>query len=348
MTGAKSNATHEATVLARAHPLTMFGFDALVAGAARLRPSRIAVRDVRSGDADIDHAELDRRIDAFRSHLRHFDLQPGERVVLACAPSAETLIAVTGVIAAGLEPVLAPLGLSPDALAAGARAASAAALIAPASVEGANLEEMLFGVAAQTPSIRLIGTLGPGTIDGAVDLSSSGLAAIEAPAGHERTLQSKKVTIGTLDRVGELRFVEQGALLAHGLGLVAKARVSGAAPLVSLVSPGSIAGLIAGPLASLLSGAPLHFISPFDATAFLAHLDAIGPARLVAPRGILPDLDAAGLLTDGALLSCIAISRPGDEDADFERRPSTCPIIEIASDGAPRVASAPQQDEAAA
>ncbi len=349
MTGAKSNAaTHEATVLARAHPLTMFGFDALVAGAARLRPNRIAVHDVRGGGDDIDHAELDRRIDAFRSHLRHFDFQPGERIVLACAPSAETLIALTGVIAAGLEPVLAPLGLSPEALSTGARAVSAAALIAPASVEGASLEEMLFGVAAQTPSIRLIGTLGPGTIDGAVDFSSRALAATEAPVTPDRTLQSKKVTIGTLDRFGELRFAEQGTLLAHGLGLVAKARVSGAAPLVSLVSPGSIAGLIAGPLASLLSGAPLHFVSPFDATAFLAHLDANGPARLIAPRGILPDLDAAGLLTNGALLACIAISRPGDEDVDFELRSSTCPIIEIGSDGAPQIASAPQQGEAAA
>lgn len=334
MTGAMSNvAADEAAALARAHPLTLFGFDALVTGAARLRPGRVAVTDVRSGD-EIDHAELDRRIDAFRLRLRDFDFQPGERVVLACAPNADTLVALTGLVAAGLEPVLAPLGLASDALARGARAASAAALIAPASVAGVSFERWLFGVAAQAPSIRLIGALGPGAIDGAVDFRSGAPTAARAPAGRDRALQSKKATIGILDRSGEPRFIEQGALLAHGLGLVAKARVSGAAPLVSLVSPASVAGLVAGPLASLLSGAPLHFVSPFDASAFLAHLDAIGPARLVAPRRILPTLDDAGLLTNGALLSCIAIARPED-DAEFERRPSTCPIIDIASDGAP-------------
>lgn len=346
MTGAESTAAaQEATVLARAHPLTMFGFDALIAGAARLRPGRVALRNVRGG-CEMDHAELDRRIDAFRSHLRGFDFQPGERVLLACLPSAETVVALIGVIAAGLEPVLVPLGAGVDALANAARAVSAAALIAPTSVADESLEELLFGVATQTPSIRLIGALGPGVIDGAVDFSSDALAAADAPAEPDRAVQNKKVTIGTLDRFGEPRFHEQGALLAHSLGLVAKARVSGAAPLVSLVSPGSAAGLIAGPLASLLSGAPLHFISPFDAGAFLAHLDAIGPARLVAPRSILPELDDAGLLTSGALSSCIAISRPGDEDTAFEPRASACPIIEIASDGAPRVAASQQRREA--
>lgn len=339
-------AANEADVRARAHPLTMFGFDALVAGAARLRPNRIAIRDVGAGEGDIDHAELDRKVDLFRSHLRHFEMQPGERVALACTPSAETLVALMGVIAAGLEPVLAPLGMSSEALAAGARAASAAALIAPASIGGESLEELLFGVAAQTPSIRLIATLGPGTIDGAADMSSAALAAAEPPPPpQERGAQNKKVTIGALSHAGELRFLEQGALLANGLGLVAKARVSGAAPLVSLVSPGSTAGLVAGPLASLLSGAPLHFIAPFDAAAFLAHLDMIGPARLVAPRSILPDLNAAGLLTNGALLSCIAIARADDEHAEVERRSETCPIIEIAADGTPRATPAPRYDD---
>lgn len=338
-------AANEADVLARAHPLTLFGFDALVSGAARLRPNRIAVRDIGADEGDIDHAELDRKIDRFRSHLRQFDMQPGERVALACTPSAETLVALMGVIAAGLEPVLAPAGMSCEALAAGARAAAAAALIAPASIGGESLEELLFGVAAQTPSIRLIATLGPGMIDGAADMSSAALALAEAPPAQDRTLQAKKVTIGTLNHDGGLRFLEQGALLANGLGLVAKARVSGAAPLISLVSPGSTAGLVAGPLASLLSGAPLHFVAPFEASAFLAHLDAIGPARLVAPRSILPHLDAAGLLTDGALLSCIAIARPDDDD-DLQLQSETCPIIEIGADGAPRTApKAPRYDD---
>lgn len=322
------------TALARAHPLTMFGFDALISGAAKLRPGRIAARDALGGGA-IDHAEFDRRVDAFRAHLHGFDLSPGERVLLAALPDAQTLVALIGIIAAGLEPALAPPGISAEALAAGARAVSAAALIGPSSIAGASAEALLFGVAASTPSIRLIGSLGPEPIDGAVDFTAPPPEA-EEEAGVDRAIIGKKVTIGALDLSGAPRFYEQSALLSHSLGLVAKARVSGAAPLVSLVSPATIGGLVAGPLASLLSGAPLHLLSPFDGAGFLAHLDAIGPARLVAPRAILPDLDAAGLLTGGALLACVAVTRRGEALDAFEPPADACPIVEIGPDGAAR------------
>jgi hypothetical protein len=328
-----TEAARQAAVLARAHPLTMFGLDALISGAARLRPGRMATCDALGGE-ELDHAELDRRVEAFRDHLRAFDLQPGERVLLTAAAGARSLIALIGTIAAGLEPVLAPIGLSQAALAAGARGVSAAALIGPSAIGGESLEDLLLGVAATAPSIRLIGSLGPGAIDGAVDFAAPDHAP--APESGERAAPARKVLIGALDRFGAPRFFEQSALLGGSLSLVSEARVSAAAPLVSLCSPGTIGGLVAGPLASLLSGAPLHFVAPFDARGFLAHLDAIGPARLVAPRAILADLDASGLLTSGALLACIAIARSDEPEGAFYGPAAGCPIIEISADGASR------------
>ena len=63
-------------------------------------------------------------------------------------------------------------------------------------------------------------------------------------------------------------------------------------------------------------------------------LDATGPVRLVAPRAIMADLDAAGLLTNGALLACIAVQRAGEEELAFEpSHPYSCPIVEIGADG---------------
>lgn len=320
--------------LSRAHPLTMFGFDALIAGAARLRPARVAVADALTG-AETDHAELDRRVAAFRADLRAFDLQPGERVLLLAAPREATLVALVGIVSAGLEPVAAPLGLSVGALAAGARAVAAAALVAPASIGGESLEELVFGVASQAPSIRLIGSLG-GRIDGAVDFGPRSRSEHDTPAAT-RAAPGKKVMIGALDQYGAPQFHDQAGLISASLGLIAKAHVNGSAPLLSLVSPGSIGGLVAGPLAALLSGAALHFLAPFDGAGFLAALDAIGPVRLVAPRAAMPDLDAAGLLTSGALLGCIAVRRVGEEEADFEpSHPYSCPIVEIGGDGALR------------
>lgn len=333
----------------RAHPLTMFGFDALVAGAARLRPDRVALCE-NGGAADLTHTALERRIDSFRRRLRDLEVRPRERVILLCAANADALVALTGVIAGGLEPVLAPLGLSPQALVEGARAIKAAALIAPTLFAGLDFEETLLSVRAGAPSIRILGTLGPKTIEGGVDLSS---AACEANASASALsphppAHGRKAEIGALDGAGGVAFLSQSALLAHGLDLVREARIGAGAPIVSLVSPGTIGGLIAAPLTALLSGAPLHFLAPFDAAKFLSRLDAVGPARLVAPKSMFPDLESAGLLTSGALLSCIALSQRGVERAGALPHVANCPIVEIVCDGAAKIhiAQEPQRDTA--
>ena len=322
--------------LARAHPLTMFGLDALVAGSARLRPENLAIcsHGERDGDS-VKYAELDLAIGAFVARLRAFDLTPGARILLCCPARAEAIIAITAIIAAGFEVVLAPLRLSQQALVAAAHATGAEALIAPARFERLDFEETLLAVAAQTASIRLLGALSPEPVDGAVDFSLSALRATpETPAPISAGwTPGERSMIGAVGASGAPSFLTQGALLGHGLDLVRKTRRAGAAPIISLVSPGSFGGLIAGPLAALLSGAELHFLAPFKADVFLRLLDGIGPARLVAPMAILPDLARSGLLTNGSLLSCALLSSPCE--AALAALPSdACPIIEITSDGA--------------
>jgi hypothetical protein len=345
-------AAPDAGALARAHPLTMFGLDALVAGATRLRPDRLALRD--SGGADrreLSFAELDRAIGAFLARLRGFDLARGERVLLCCAPASEAIIALTALVAAGLEPVLAPLQTPPGVLARAASAVAAAAIVAPTRFDRLDLEATLLGVAAQTPSIRLLGTLGPETIDGAVDFSLGALHG-SSPARaklHDGWTSGARAMIGAIDEAGAPVFISQGALLGHGLDLVRKTRRGGSAPVVSLVAPASFGGLIAGPLAALLAGAPTCFLAPFRAADFLALLDEIGPARLVAPTAILPDLARAGLLDNGALVSVVALSRRGGEHVEAPRHPSTCPIVEIVGDGrAIHIAPPPPHEKSAA
>jgi hypothetical protein len=317
----------------------MFGLDALIAGSARLRPERAALADhCEEGCAAIAFAELDFAIGAFVARLREFDLEPGARILLCCPPRAQSLIAVTAIIAAGFEPVLTPLGLPLHALIAAANATQAEALMAPARFANLDFEPTLLGVAAQCPSIRLLGALSPEPIDGAADFSLHGLRAKPRSLPASATLISENWTpgdramIGAADLSGAPVFLAQGALLAAGLDLVRKTRRGGAAPILSLVSPGSFGGLIAGPLAALLSSATLHFLAPFRADAFLRLLDEIGPARLVAPKAILPDLARSGLLVNGALLSCTALSQPNDSVSAIPE--GACPIVEIVASGA--------------
>ena len=87
---------------ARAHPLTQFGLDALVAGAARPRPGGLAFADHQFGEtSETSYADLYQRVGAFLTRLRGFDFSAGERVMICSAPGAQAFVAV----AAGLASV---------------------------------------------------------------------------------------------------------------------------------------------------------------------------------------------------------------------------------------------------
>ena len=329
--------------LARAHPLTSFGLDALVAGAARPRPWAPAIRD---GETALAFGEVVAAAGAGLARLRELDLARGERVLLLAAPRAQTLVALTALVAAGLEPVLAPVHAPAERLAAAARAVRAAAILAPARFGALDLEETLLAVAARSPSIRVLATLG-GVLDGAVDFSIRALLAPGAPRAplHDGWPQDERVAIGALDDAGAPVFASQGALLARALDLVRATRAGGAAPALCLVSPASLAGLVAGPLAALLAGVPLHFFSPFEAAAFLKALDATGPARLVAPAAALPEFAQAGLLRRRAFVSATAIGECAEvfdrwRSIATARSHCDCPVVSLDADGAIRAPSA--------
>jgi len=339
-----SNALNEGH--ANAHPLSLFGLDSLFAGAARLRPDAIAICDHGpEGARAFAFAELDQMKGAFAAKLRQFELAPGARALLCCPPRAKGLVAFDAMLACGVEPVLAPLRPEPSTLAALANAAQAEALFAPAGFCGVDLEPTLLALAAQSPSIRLIGCLSENAIDGAADFSPRALQSLKAPRGAAIFAQGPRIQVGAPAARGASAFLTEGALVAAALEFLRKTRRGGAAPIVSLVSLGSFGGLIAAPLAALLSGAPLHFLAPFRAQRFLSLLAELGPARLVAPAAILPDLERSGLLTNGALLSCSLVSQPGAEP--LNAAPSNaCPLIEIAG-ATSRVLSAAEQARAA-
>jgi acyl-CoA synthetase (AMP-forming)/AMP-acid ligase II len=337
LTQSTSAARRDARTLERTHPLTLFGLDALVAGAARTRPKLRAFQDhVETRREPLAYADVDYAVSAFLGRLREFSLPRGDRALLLATPRSETLIALTALIAAGVEPVLAPATLSEDALAAAARAVSATAIFAPARSGDMNLEARLQAVKAKTPGLRLIGALGGGHIDGAADFSLETLRSGDGPRAQldEGWTPGARSMIGAVDFDGETRFLSQGALLGYSLDLVRKARHGGPTPIVMLSAPSNFGALVAGPLAALLSGAPLHFLAPFDGERFLVLLDTLGPVRLLAPRAVLPDLARAGLLTNGALASCIALSSANAVRDDFTPPPDACPLLDMIVDGA--------------
>ncbi|WP_162009801.1 AMP-binding protein [Methylocystis heyeri] len=321
--------------LARTHPLTMFGIDALVFGSARLRPEKTALCDHgENGEETMAFSDLEKTARAFAARLGAFGLAPGARILLCCPAHGHSLAAITGIVAAGCEPVLAPALFSPNALAKAARTVAAEALIAPAQTGEHHISEILLNIAARAPGLRLLGSLSPEPAEGLVDFSPAGLLAAAvrpaSPAPERWTLGDR---LGSIDRDGAAAFVKQSALLGHGFDLVRETRHGGgAAPIVSLASPGTFAGLVAGPLAALLSGAELHFMAPFGAGAFLSLLRRVGPVRLVAPAAALPDLAQSGLLQNGALLSCAVVGSL-EEGMPVQAPEDSCPILAISDAG---------------
>jgi acyl-CoA synthetase (AMP-forming)/AMP-acid ligase II len=80
----ENTALNEADALARRHPIAAFSLDALTAGAAKLRPDRIALAEAVPGQPapEISYGEFDRQVRALAQHIGELGLAPGERLLI--------------------------------------------------------------------------------------------------------------------------------------------------------------------------------------------------------------------------------------------------------------------------
>jgi hypothetical protein len=314
----------EADALARKHPISVFSLDALTAGAAKLRPDRLALTEAGPGARAeaLTYAQFDGQVRALAQHLLALGLAPGERVLIVTSPRTACVVAAIGALAAGLEPMLVPIGLDAGQLAAIGVAANCAAIAGPTSYGTLNMEETLFEAAAQSEMIRFVAILGPGEADDAIDLAPERLQGDGASGPATSDLRPR---IGTLDLQRRPVFHEQSALLVAALDLVGQAEIAASSQLLSTLAPASFASLVTGPVASLLSGAPLTLFGPFETAAFVASLDKTAPSHAVVPASILPDLAQAGLLQARSIPTAIAVAR--DESAILPV--DGCALIEV-------------------
>lgn len=320
------------------HPLAAFGLDMLARGAARLRGERAAIAEAGEGVSNtaLDYRRLDRVIAAFASRAAECGLRPGDRVVIVGAQRTGVVAAVFGALAAGVEPVVAPTHMGAGALAFLAQATGATALFAPSTFGALDLESVMLEAAADAPEIRFIGSLGPGEADGAIDFSPSGLAdAAEAAQPTARRADPPRIGLVAQpdQKAPRVTFFAQGALVSQALEIVSALDLRPDRALISTLSAASLAGLVCGPAAALLSGAPLTLFGPYDGDGLSAILRGNAPATLVAPSSVADDLAASGLF-DG--LHRLALVGPP------ALRPlrAPCPVVSISPDADGRIAVA--------
>jgi non-ribosomal peptide synthetase component F len=298
-------ASDEATGL---DPIVSFDLDTLVSGAVRLRADRIAIADSKHmGAAALSFAEFDRRVSALAALWLDLGLKPGERILIAGGATATCVIALIAALRAGLDVALAPLHLGGEDMRDFARGADAAALAAENAYGELHPAGDLLNVAAQVPRVRLVCSLGGGEkVDGAVDADPERLAPIAHRFAAKRTGDARIITRA---HNGEIVVHRQQTLVAAALDLVTRARIGMRLTIVTTLAPVSFAGLVAGPVAALLAGAPLLLHGPFAAADFTALVAGAGPAHLVVPAAILPMLQGAGFLDAEMLASLILVSR---------------------------------------
>jgi acyl-CoA synthetase (AMP-forming)/AMP-acid ligase II len=319
------------SIAAGALPFAPYSFDTLVSGAARLRSESIAVVDRITA---CSFGTLATQAAALARLFADCGLRPGERLLLTGGAEVSLVIGLVAALRGGFELALAPLDLGSSELAAYARAINAAALVGPAAYGEFDPAEAYFAVAAAVPSIRLLATLGPGEIDGAVDLSAAAVSRYAANHPDDGLERGKPVPtpprIITLDRA-RLKPVghEQTTLIAAALDFAARAEIGRATPILSTLPPTSFLGLVGGPFAALLSGATLHLHGPFAADDFLKARDRAGHAHLIVPAAAASDFASAAVLE--GLASMVLVSR-FSADAGFTYPApfdGVCPLVDL-------------------
>ncbi len=316
-----------------ANPFAEFGLDTLLSGAARLRPETVALTD---RDETLSFAAFATRVTALGHLFAEHGLKPGERVILMGGAGNALVVALIAAIRAGLEPALAPVDLSAVELATYARGTGAVALIGTTSYGAHSPGDSYFLAAAAAAGVRLVATLGPGEMDGAVDLSADAIKRHSAQAfytGLERGKLSTSTTahVFTLRRGGGGAPImhKQSTLIAAGFDFISRAKIGRETAILSTLPPVRFAALVAGPVAALLSGAALHFDGPFESQAFLKACDRAGRAHLIAPCLFGSDFVQAGLTRNLAGLTLVSQMRLEGSLALPVSLPAECPVIDL-------------------
>ena len=312
------------------------GLDSLLTGAAHDCPDAVLMRD---DDGSSTAAQLTERMRKLIVHLRLFDFEPGDRVVVVAGARTDTLVTLAALGRAGLVPALVACDLNPVELAAHARVAEAVALVGPGAYGELQLGETYLSAAVIVETIRMIACQGPGLVDGAIDIAFPTLDAMPDPG--ERSFPTRDVppiaTFAGPRAAPTMKRHRQAALFADALSLVEQARINPSKRLISTLPPATLAGLVAGPFAALIGASGLVLHGPFDAGRFLAVCDADAGYHLVVP-------DAVGsLFADRALSadlgSLILVSRHEDAPKFAAPAPNACdrPIIDLYAFGEDQV-----------
>ncbi len=286
--------------------------DTLFRRAALRSPAKVALVDPphRRTFADgpprhITYASADRMIDAIARRLHRFGLPRRSVVGLQCLNLAEGVLALLGVLRAGLIAAPLPMLWRRSEVAEALGRLGAKAIIAAGRVGDDTLCDVALATAVEVFSIRYVCGFGEKLPDGVISLDelfttdrldpAPLLPARENPAAEVAVVTWETTAHG---RIAIARSHEQ--LLAAGSAVALEAELPADARILASLGLASCAGIATGVIPWLLSGGTLLLHHGLNAQALTEQCGAYGCDALAIPAPMAPQIAAEGLLPAGA------------------------------------------------
>jgi len=285
----------------------------------------------------LTYAEADRAISALAARLRSFGLQTDTVVALQMANTVDSVIALLGVLRAGMIAAPLPLLWRQQEIVAALSTIGAKAIVISARIGAHAAAETAMQAAAELFPIRYVCGFGPNLPDGVVPLDDcvdGGSKEFFQPATRPGRAGAH-VAAMTFD-VGSERLVplprSYGELIASGLSVFREADLAPDMTVLSTIPPGSFAGIAGTLLPWLLGGGTLALHHGFDATVFAGQISVLRPTAVLLPGPALAPLADAGLL-GGDVKTIFALWRVPEQLAAAAPWQGEAAVVDIASFG---------------
>jgi hypothetical protein len=306
------------------------------------RPQALALIDPETRESFTDgtprrltFAQADRAISGVAARLRSLNLPTDAVVALQLPNTVESVVALLGVLRAGM--IAAPLPLlwqRHDAVAV-LRSIGAKALMTSTRIGAAAQAEIAAEIAAEVFSIRQVCAFGANVPDGvapfdevfASDAEAKPIAArLADPASHIAAVTFDVTANGIVPMARSHR-----QLMAGGLGLCQAAGLGQDAHMLSAIALGSFAGFATTLIPWLTCGGTLTLHHSFDAVSFAAQTQAQDFDAVVVPGPAISRLAAAGLLD--AAKAVLAVWRAPERMQRAEPCEARIFVLDVASFG---------------
>ena len=299
-------------------------------------PNRAAFTD--GAPRRLTYAEADRAISALAARLRGLGLQADMVVALQLPNTVESIIALLGVLRAGMIAAPLPLLWRRQEMTAALKIVGAKAIISCARIRSAaqstSLADLATQVAAELFPIRWVCAFGDAVPDGVVpldDIFVQGHADFVQPPARPGNAAAH-VAVVTFDMGADgLRAVARhhAALIAGGLGPYLESGGTQDASTLSTIPLGSFAGLALTLMPWLLGGGTMNLHHAFDPKIFAAQCSEQNGGTVVVPGPALASLAQA----IGEPANILALWRSPERVANVATWRGAAKLIDVASFG---------------